>query len=200
MTRILIVPGLGGSEDNHWQSHLERAFPGAERVEQADWNRPDLEQWLHNLARAVERRPDAILVAHSLGCILVAHLAQRFPDLRVRSALMVAPADVEAARRSKCLRAFAPLPRDALPFRNIVVASTNDPFMEIGRARVVAHSWGAEFVNAGSVGHINVAAGFGRWNGGEDLVRTLLSDPHDGRVGQALPVGRSRPLAFYPSA
>ena len=77
MTSILIVPGLGGSGEHHWQTHLQRSLPGAVRVQQADWDRPDLPAWLARLASAVETRPAGILVAHSLGCALVAHLTRQ---------------------------------------------------------------------------------------------------------------------------
>jgi serine hydrolase len=96
MPPILVVPGLGGSESDHWQSHLERALPGAVRVEQDDWDRPRLADWLPRLAEAVAAWPGAILVAHSLGCPLVVQLAVRRPDLCIASAVLVAPANVDA--------------------------------------------------------------------------------------------------------
>ena len=75
--KLLIVPGLGGSGPDHWQSHWARSYPGARRVEQPDWNRPVRSLWLEQLAAAVERMPGAMLVGHSLGCVLVADLARR---------------------------------------------------------------------------------------------------------------------------
>ena len=81
MTPIVIVPGLGGSGETHWQTHLQRSLPNATRVQQDDWERPELTRWTERLARTVETRPGAILVAHSLGCPLVAHLARQRPDL-----------------------------------------------------------------------------------------------------------------------
>ena len=36
------------------------------------------------------------IVAHSLGCALVAHAARRAPALPIRAALLVAPADVDS--------------------------------------------------------------------------------------------------------
>jgi predicted alpha/beta hydrolase family esterase len=73
---ILIVPGINGSGPGHWQSHWERTLPGAERVEQFEWARPRLADWVAGLAEAVRRRPGALIVAHSLGCALVAHWAR----------------------------------------------------------------------------------------------------------------------------
>ena len=98
MKPILIVPGLGGSDEPHWQTHLERSFPHARRVHQADWDRPDRAAWIARLAAAVAAAPDAVLVAHSLGCALTAHAVARWPNLiarAVRGALLVAPADVD---------------------------------------------------------------------------------------------------------
>jgi uncharacterized protein len=176
MTPIVIVPGLGGSGETHWQTHLQRSLPSVTRVQQDDWERPELTRWVERLARTVETRRDAILVAHSLGCPLVAHLARQRPDLPIRGALLVAPADVDSARHTPShTRGFAPIPLRPLPFRSILVASTNDPYITIERARALATDWGADFVNAGAVGHINVEAGFGPWTEGLRMVNSLIA-------------------------
>jgi predicted alpha/beta hydrolase family esterase len=172
---ILIVPGLGGSGPEHWQSRWQRSYPQTNRVEQTDWNRPVRADWLSRLAQALRDAPGAILVGHSLGCALIAHLARRRPDLSIGGALLVAPADVDDDDRiPREVRDFAPMPLARLPFRSVVVASTNDPYMAIERARALAQAWGARFVNAGACGHINVAAGFGPWPAGEELLAELM--------------------------
>jgi uncharacterized protein len=175
MVPILVVPGLGGSGPDHWQSHLERSFPRASRVHQDDWDRPDPAVWTGRLLAAVEASPGAVLVAHSLGCAVVAHAAAAHPGLPVAAALLVAPADVEHEDGAPaCLRRFAPMPCTRLPFRSVVVASTDDPYMALNRARAFADDWGAEFVDAGALGHINVDAGFGPWPDGERMLQKLL--------------------------
>jgi uncharacterized protein len=177
MARILVVPGLGGSGPGHWQTGLERSFPGTARIEQDDWDRPHRDKWVARLVGAVAQFPDALLVAHSLGCILIAHAALEYPDLPISSALLVAPADVDSAEHTPDhLRSFAPIPRLPLPFPAVTVASTNDPYMAFARARELADAWDTEFVNAGPLGHINVAAGFGPWPAGEAIVHRLLAD------------------------
>ncbi|ADZ69841.1 Predicted esterase of the alpha/beta hydrolase fold family [Polymorphum gilvum SL003B-26A1] len=45
----------------------------------------------------------------------------------------------------------------------IVAASRNDFWMDQARARDLAQTWGADFVDMGEAGHINVASGFGPW-------------------------------------
>jgi len=173
--QFLIVPGLGGSGPEHWQSLWERSYPGTERVEQQDWDRPDRDAWISSLARAVRATPGAILIGHSLGCDLIGHLADRQPDLPIAGALLVAPADVDAEDcLSPYLLEFAPMPLARLPFPASVVSSTNDPYVTSERARFFAKAWGARFVNAGPCRHINIAAGFGPWPAGEKLLDDLV--------------------------
>ena len=74
------------------------------------------------------------------------------------------------------VRDFAPMPLARLPFRAAVVASTNDPYMGLERARTLAKAWGTRFVNAGACGHINIAAGFGPWPDGEALLADLMRE------------------------
>ena len=174
MADVLIIPGLGGSGEHHWQTHLERSHPNAKRVDQDDWDNPELAYWLDRVAAVVERTAGAVLVAHSLGCPLIAHLAHRRPDLPIAAALLVAPADVDSTRHTpEHIRSFAPIPLERLPFRSIVVGSRNDPYMSFARAREVAFAWGAGFVDAGAAGHINVESGFGPWPDGERLLAQL---------------------------
>jgi uncharacterized protein len=176
--RILIIPGWLGSGPGHWQTVWEQQHPELQRVEQRDWSHPDRDEWVQTLqARIIGSERPAVLVAHSLGCLTVACWALRFPQEthRVRSALLVAPPDLDSRRG--CLvsmRSFAPAPHGQLPFRSILVASEDDPYMELYVAHRLAHNWGSYFVNAGRVGHINTAAGFGPWPQGEDLLARLL--------------------------
>jgi predicted alpha/beta hydrolase family esterase len=171
---FLIIPGLGGSGDGHWQALWRDRLTGAEIVPQLDWNRPDLSLWLNQLQAHVERRPGSILVGHSLGSILIAHLAQKAPLLNIAGAMLVAPADVENCKDlPDCAAGFAPIPRKRLPFPSSLVTSSDDPYISIARAHVLARSWGSQFYNVGSYGHINLAAGFGSWPEGERILDIL---------------------------
>jgi uncharacterized protein len=51
---VLIVPGLGGSGPDHWQSLWEKHEPAFRRVEQADWDKPALDEWVNTLEAAVQ--------------------------------------------------------------------------------------------------------------------------------------------------
>ena len=172
--QVLVVPGYTGSGPEHWQSLWERAHPEYRRVTQRDWDTPHREEWVTTLGQAVDAAgPAAVLVAHSLGCLVVAHLAAR-RTCGIAGALLVAPADVERPDTPAALRDFAPVPLARLPFPSVVVASQDDPYVSFERAREFAAAWGSGFVDAGRAGHINTAAGFGPWPGGEALLAGLL--------------------------
>ena len=69
-TPVLIIPGWHNSGPDHWQS-LWQAKHGYVRVEQHNWDFPLRGDWMIQLEEAVLAKPDAVLVAHSLGCVLV---------------------------------------------------------------------------------------------------------------------------------
>jgi predicted alpha/beta hydrolase family esterase len=127
-----------------------------------------------NLVDTVRRRPGAILVAHSLGCALVAHLAALRGRRGVAGALLVAPADVNRnGPAGRLLEGFGPMPRAALPFPTTVVASRNDPYVRFDLATSFARAWGSRLIDLGFAGHINVEAGFGPWSEGLTLLDEL---------------------------
>ncbi len=168
--RYLIIPGWQGSPDNHWQSHWQRTLPNSARVEQRDWLTPLCQDWVKALDTAIAAEPGpVILIAHSLGCITVAHWAEQAAAAllgRVRGALLVAPADVERPGCAPALRNFSPIPQSALPFPSQVVSSDNDPAVSVPRALHMAQQWGAEAGLLTGAGHINVKSGHECWEQG----------------------------------
>jgi predicted alpha/beta hydrolase family esterase len=165
---VLILPGWQGSGPGHWQSRWERAH-GYRRVAQHDWMRPLRGDWIARLedvllsGRVVPDEP-AVLVAHSLGCVLAAAWAAHSRNThRVKGALLVAPPDVERDDMRQTLHGWTPVPAQPLPFKTVVFASGNDPFCAQERARLFAAAWGAEFVDAGARGHLNAESGLGDW-------------------------------------
>jgi len=50
---ILIVPGLGGSEEDHWQARWAGRLATARVVEQDQWHAPTPEAWCGRIAEAV---------------------------------------------------------------------------------------------------------------------------------------------------
>jgi len=175
MQPILIIPGWMNSGPDHWQSRWESAH-GYQRVQQQDWDSPVVADWVARLDEAIGASPmPPLLVAHSLGCIAVAHWAATHSSVRAAAAFLVAPADVEQADTPEPLRPFAPIPIQPLPFPTVVVASRDDPYATFDRAEVLARAWGAALVDAGMAGHLNTAAGLGPWPAGEALLHGLVT-------------------------
>jgi predicted alpha/beta hydrolase family esterase len=173
---ILILPGLNNSGPAHWQTRWEQRLPNARRVAERDWDRPDRAAWVAALDGAVAAAgPDVVLVAHSLGCLQVAHWASGAPSAgaSVRGALLVAPPDPEAPGFPDVVTGFAPLPSTRLPFASTLVASTNDPYGAWAFAARCAEAWGSRLVNAGPLGHINADSGLGDWEAGLRLLEQL---------------------------
>ena len=180
--RLIIVPGLGDSDPQHWQSLWHTKF-NAVRVRQDDPDAPTPEGWSARLQEVVEATPgELVLVGHSCGVLNIVHWARLYAAggsvgyERVRGALLVGPTDAEQPDMDgyPAVRGMAPVPMEPLPFPALVVASENDPFVSFERARAFADAWEAEFVTVGEAGHINVASGHGEWEEGEILLSEVL--------------------------
>ncbi len=176
-TRILILPGWQNSGPDHWQSCWERLY-GYQRVEQHDWMRPLRGDWIAQLEEVLLASDNpAVLVAHSLGCIQVAAWAAHSRNTsRVQAALLVAPPDVERDDLRQQLPGWAPVARQALPFRSIVVASSDDPYGSFDRAAERARQWHSALQATGARGHINADSGLGDWPEGHAWLQELLKD------------------------
>mgnify|MGYP005988536317 CR=1 FL=1 len=172
MSDIIVLPGIGGSGPDHWQSLWQAEDPSMSRFQPSDWNRPDLADWLAALRRAIAEAPrPPVLLAHSLACLLVPHWAAA-GGAGIAGALLVAPPDPVSPPFPDEAAGFAPVPLQTLPFPTRVAISANDPFGSPDYGRNFAFSLGAELVEVGPLGHVNAASGVGRWPQG----RTLLSD------------------------
>jgi predicted alpha/beta hydrolase family esterase len=171
---VLILPGWQNSGPAHWQSRWEQLH-GYARVQQHDWMRPLRGDWTARLEEVVLAQDGPVLLAaHSLGCLLTAWWAAHSRHAgRVDGALLVAPPDIERDDNRQQIPGWAPSTRQRLPFRSIVVASSDDPFGSLESASRLAADWGSDFVSLGARGHINADSGLGDWDEGHDLLRSL---------------------------
>ncbi|HEY4848255.1 MAG TPA: alpha/beta hydrolase [Methylocella sp.] len=166
---ILVIPGLGGSGPDHWQSRWEAKIPSVRRVAQADWDKSTLAAWRDRIIEEVERaaRP-VVVVAHSLGVLAAVHaapfLAKEESSGKVKGGFLVAPPSARVlAGRDALDPAFLTVPGDPLPFPSLVIASRNDPFSTFADSEALARTLGAELVDAGFSCHINSESGHGPW-------------------------------------
>ena len=166
MPKTLIIHGLDGSPAPHWQHWWALSDPRAISVDLPAPHAPDPCAWEDELAGVILRHPDSILVGHSLGSVLISRILTKYPQLKVRAALLVAPASPDVDRR---IAGFAPLLQSRLPVPSMLVASRNDPWMSFSQAEAQARAWGSDLIDLGYAGHINVASGYGPWPEGKHL-------------------------------
>jgi uncharacterized protein len=178
----LIVPGLRDHVEAHWQTLLAKSLPRVRSV--PPMGRSDLD--CQTRVRAIEAEISMIegpvvIVAHSGGCIMVAHWAAVTAHAqRVRGCLLATPPDFENPMPEgyptiPMLQAggWLPVPRSRLPFRSLVAASRNDPLGAFDAVRSLADQWGSEFEDLGDVGHLNPASGFGAWPRAKQWVEAM---------------------------
>ena len=179
---VLFVPGLREHVADHWQTLLAAEIPGSVTVEPLTEDRLSRAARVRALDEALSQIDgDVILAAHSAGALMAVNWAMA-PTREIRGALLVTPADVENPLPPGYplfdeLKAngWIPIPRQPLPFPAIVVASQNDPLAQFEKVAGLAHAWGADLHDAGEVGHLNPAAGFGRWDGALPLLERLAA-------------------------
>lgn len=169
MTHTLIVPGVGGSEPNHWQSWLQRGLMQCSRVEQKDWNRPVLKEWITEFVQSVQKvEGDIEIVAHSFGCLTSLAALDQHPELhhKIKKLLLVAPANParfgeNGFARDSLTDYSRYFQKMSLKVPTQMLISENDPWLSFEDAQVLAKSWNIKPINLGQVGHVNVASGFG---------------------------------------
>lgn len=177
---VLIIPGLRDHVEEHWQTLLASGLQKVRTVEPAETNKLNCANRVARIQAELEKiEGSVILVAHSAGVLMTVHWAA-LHHANIQGALLVAPPDLseswpanypspEALRQE----GWEPLPTHKLPFPSIVVASTNDHLASFEAVEHMAAQWGSQLVNAGAVGHLNPAAGYGAWPDAEQYILQL---------------------------
>lgn len=174
MTHYFIIPGLGNSGPEHWQTFFEKNNENFQRINQQEWDAPNCNNWIETIDKALAAYDPStiVLIGHSLGCSAIAHWALTYKR-KIKGALLVAPSDLEAPQYTFPATGFTPIPLAKIPFRTMVVASADDPWVSLERAEQFASYWGSEFINIGNAGHINTASGHKEWKEGLAILKTL---------------------------
>ncbi len=172
-TSILVIAGYSGAAaigEGHWQQRMVSKLSTAKIVEQDDWFYGSLSKAVAALVAAVKATDKPVVfVAHSAGCILVAHAVAALREagvlVRIKGAFLVAPPSQQELEKlePKIDAQMVKVPREPLPFVSIVIASSNDHFSTLEQSADIASAWGSDFVNAGEQGHINIDSGHGPW-------------------------------------
>jgi len=141
---------------------------------QQEWDAPTCSVWIETIDKAISNTDPStiVLIGHSIGCSTIAHWANQYKK-KIKGALLVAPSDVEALHYTFPAKGFKPMPVEKINFPTIVVASSDDQWVSLERAKYFADCWGSQFINIGNAGHINAASGHYEWKEGLDILKRL---------------------------
>lgn len=177
---LVIVPGLRGHVEDHWQTRLAARRPDAVVVPSFGRDKRDLDGRVADLQSVVSQADGQVtIVAHSAGVLTTLHWAHRHTG-PIRGALLATPPDLAQPLPAEYPTleqleesGWLPIPRTRLPFPSIVAASSNDALGSVENVRALAAAWGSRFIDVGPVGHLNPASGHGEWPGAEALLHVL---------------------------
>lgn len=169
---FLILHGLGGSGQDHWQTWLAEEL--AARNYQvfypvfSNFDSPNKEVWLKDLASTLDLIPKhqpLTVITHSLGCILWLHYAARFKRNIASRAILVAPPSPRVILSEA--QSFFPVPLDRKSLyvaaeETLFVHSSNDPYCSL-EDTIFYKNIGLPSITFPNMGHINAASGHGEW-------------------------------------
>ncbi|WP_307480740.1 RBBP9/YdeN family alpha/beta hydrolase [Microbacterium trichothecenolyticum] len=182
MVAYVVVPGIGGSDGQHWQSRWEHGWGAdAVRITPSSWDAPDLDDWVDAVDRAVRdargRADQVVVVAHSLGCWATTVWVRGDAEHRVAAVMLVAPPDLrDEGFPATAAASFVDLEPRTLSCRSVVVASTDDPHCRVDVAQGLAAGWGSPLRVVGARGHLNSASGLGEWAEGREVLAGLVRE------------------------
>ncbi|MBU1017740.1 alpha/beta hydrolase [Patescibacteria group bacterium] len=158
MTTFLLLHGYGGTHPEHWQSYLANRLKDEGQTvlfpDLPNADRPQLNEWLGYLEDVLQRSPDLVVAAHSLGCTLWLHYVARHPEVKPKKVFLVAPplndCDIEE------LASFFPLPELDLSVQNYqMIGSDNDNFILEEEFKTLADNLKIPLRILPGAGHIN---------------------------------------------
>jgi hypothetical protein len=175
--RYVIIPGINGSDADHWQSLWQAEWgASASRISPSSWDEPDLDDWCRAIDRAVDEHSsaDVVLVAHSLGCLAAACWVVRHqPD--IRGVFLVAPPDNAGPNFPAEAPTFTAVDATPLHVPGLVISSDDDPYCAAEVAPRLAAGWRLRHVSVGPAGHINSAGRLGGWDAGRALLTAFTA-------------------------
>ena len=162
--KVLILHGLGGSDYPHWQAklagelisqHYDVSFPSF-----PSRDNPQLKEWKEYLKKEINHFQPDIVVCHSLANVLWFHSCEQL-DISLEKLMLVAP--VSRNRVVEAASTFYPYPivKDLKAKEVMMIASTNDPYMNEDEALDLKEKLNVEINVLRNAGHINADSGFG---------------------------------------
>ncbi|MGA4845925.1 RBBP9/YdeN family alpha/beta hydrolase [Streptomyces sp. G5(2025)] len=166
LTHVFLA-GIDNSGPRHWQSQWSKRLSPSVWVEHSSWDEPVRDRWVAELDSSLRSiQGPKLVIAHSLGCTLLAEWAAEHQDPDVVGAFLVAVPDVNGANFPRQATGFDSARHGRLPFPSVVVASETDPYASVRSATANAELFSSSLINVGDKGHINEGSDLGDWQEG----------------------------------
>jgi predicted alpha/beta hydrolase family esterase len=174
--KTFTIPGLYGSGIQHWQTRWEDLY-GYTRINQNNWDDPVYEQWHENLMQALRtcKSESVVLIAHSLGCHLVAKSYHRIKQW-TRGIFFVAPPDLKSEALNKDLSSFKSELNVGFECMAWLIYSEDDPFASVPYSKSLGDTLRMKNITMGKKGHINSDSNIGDWDEGCLLFNRMTND------------------------
>ena len=167
MNRVLILPGLDGSDFPHWQSYLAgeiaKDYGCVSFLKFSNLSAPNKEEWLRELQKEIEVFKPTTVVCHSIANILWFHLCNRGSVQGVEKLFLVAPPSLKCD--IEILSSFYPceIPTTLYAKESLLITSTNDPYMSKEEASELQKMLNIPMKILENGGHVNSSSGYGEW-------------------------------------
>lgn len=169
MQKVLLLHGWGGSDYPHWQSILAsdiaRDYGTVSFLRLKNPDMPTKDEWMHQLREHLKDFKPDVVICHSLANFLWFHICNEEENmLEVEKLFLVAPPSLKQVIQE--VDTFFPVavPKNLYAKETFMVASTNDPYMEIEEAKELSKELNVSLEVLQEAGHINADSGYGRWN------------------------------------
>jgi predicted alpha/beta hydrolase family esterase len=132
--RALIVPDIGDSDAQHWQSLWEQSIPRTRRIRLHDWQTADWVKWRNSIiASLISIDEPVVLIAEGFGALAAASVAAEYPG-KIIAAFLVDPSDPDDFDVRK------KIPKQPLPIpTKIVIRNQTDT-----KAALLAALWSTD--------------------------------------------------------
>ncbi len=176
----LLVPGYGGIEMRHWMRHWMRILPKVSIVKQQDFQKPDKDQWVDGLKKALGRidgQQEVILICHSLGCItsFYAALEGELANNVVAAFMVAMPGETRPEHHDGRWTGFLPYPNNSTSLKSLMLASTNDEYCSVDEMTALSRQLNFELEFIGAQGHLGSNENLGSWERGQTYLNKMLS-------------------------
>lgn len=172
---FLIIHGLSGSGEGHWQSWLyNELVKQGENVcfpQLPNSYEPKLAEWLNILDKKLEAlEGEKVVICHSLGAVLWFHYATTVQKKVADRVVLVAPPSDSVLANIDITKDFRNIPinREAIARaaeKTILVTSDNDEYCPERASIHYGAKLGIETeILPGRAEHINIKSGYGKWD------------------------------------